>query len=250
MSRLAPSEGAVATAPIEPAMNDEPLDEHLDKSAAVPEEEVVSESRAAAFVRQAVQTVLRDPATASVVALYCLCSATMLVVNKMTTVYMPHVVAFITLCQFASTAAYVIIASKLGKVELDPFDWQKFVYFVPYSCAFAASSYASMRVLAVSNVETIIVFRACAPLVVSGFDYVFHKRALPGMRSSVAMLVIAVGAGVYAWAELVDHSTPPRDDATAHMRRMLDAATGGVSGASGLSEPTAPFSAPSHPPRH
>jgi len=43
-------------------------------------------------------------------------------------------------------------------------------------------------------VETVIVFRACAPLAVSVFDYAFHKRALPSARSCAGMLVIVAGA--------------------------------------------------------
>ena len=42
--------------------------------------------------------------------------------------------------------------------------------------------------------ETVIVFRACAPLAVSVFDYAFHKRALPSARSCAGMLVIVAGA--------------------------------------------------------
>jgi GDP-mannose transporter len=48
-----------------------------------------------------------------------------------------------------------------------------------------------------ANVETVIVFRACAPLAVSGFDYIFHRRALPSIRSSLAMLIIVGGAAGY-----------------------------------------------------
>ena len=60
-----------------------------------------------------------------------------------------------------------------------------------------------MRALQASNVETIIVFRACTPLFVSVFDYVFHKRDLPGPRSLAAMLLILAGATNYV---LTDHS--------------------------------------------
>jgi len=54
-----------------------------------------------------------------------------------------------------------------------------------------------MKVLMEANVETVIVFRACAPLAVSGFDYIFHRRALPSLRSSLAMLIIVGGAAGY-----------------------------------------------------
>ena len=56
----------------------------------------------------------------------------------------------------------------------------------------------------VSNVETVIVFRSCAPLSCI-FDYL-HNRALPA-RSALAMCLIVGGAAMYA---LHDHTLDRR----------------------------------------
>jgi len=71
------------------------------------------------------------------------------------------------------------------------------MHFGIYVLAFSAGTWANMKVLQVSNVETVIVFRACAPLLVCVFDYQFHRRALPNRRSVGAMLLIGVGAFSY-----------------------------------------------------
>eukprot|EP00312_Isochrysidales_sp_CCMP1244_P002836 CAMPEP_0196680958 /NCGR_PEP_ID=MMETSP1090-20130531/8148_1 /TAXON_ID=37098 /ORGANISM="Isochrysis sp, Strain CCMP1244" /LENGTH=332 /DNA_ID=CAMNT_0042019289 /DNA_START=1 /DNA_END=997 /DNA_ORIENTATION=+ len=48
-----------------------------------------------------------------------------------------------------------------------------------------------------TNVETVIVFRTIAPLAVAVFDYVFHGRDLPSLRSCLAMGIIVAGALSY-----------------------------------------------------
>lgn len=66
-----------------------------------------------------------------------------------------------------------------------------------YVLAFAGGVYANIRALAGSNVETIIVFRSCTPLVVSGLDFLFLGRQLPATKSLSALLVILAGAFMY-----------------------------------------------------
>ena len=53
------------------------------------------------------------------------------------------------------------------------------------------------QVLMVSNVETVIVFRSCCPIVVACFDYVFYRRACPSFRSVCSLLLITGGAVGY-----------------------------------------------------
>ncbi|EOD31410.1 hypothetical protein EMIHUDRAFT_232014 [Emiliania huxleyi CCMP1516] len=102
--------------------------------------------------------------------------------------------AFVTWLQFASTAVAVRLASTAGWVETDAFEWCKLKHFAVYVLAFSGGTWSNMHVLMTANVETVIVFRACAPLAVSVFDYAFHKRALPSARSCAGMLVIVAGA--------------------------------------------------------
>ena len=132
----------------------------------------------------------------AVVAFYCACSGGMLVINKLT-VHHVGAPAFVTLVQFVATAAFVGAGWVCGAIELDATRWQRLRHFVVYVCAFSMGTWANMRVLMSANVETVIVFRSCAPLCMSVMDYVFYGRALPSRRSSVAMLLVVAGATVY-----------------------------------------------------
>jgi hypothetical protein len=58
-----------------------------------------------------------------------------------------------------------------------------------------------MKVLATANVETVIVFRSCCPIVVAGFDYIFYRRAFPAPRSLFSLLLITGGAVGYIMSD-------------------------------------------------
>ena len=120
----------------------------------------------------------------------------MLVVNKLA-VYHIGAPAFVTLIQFIVSTLAVAIGWKMRWVTLDPFDWNKIKLFVVYVSAFSAGTWSNMRVLMVANVETVIVFRACTPLVVCILEYIFYQRALPSRRSVLAMLMVVIGASNY-----------------------------------------------------
>ena len=134
--------------------------------------------------------------TIFVVGLYALCSAGMLIINKLA-VHHIGVPSFVTLCQFAVTATTVLVGRQLGLLVIDPHDWNKIKHFVVYVFAFSMGTWSNMKVLMVANVETIIVFRACSPIVVSFFDYWCYGRAPPSPRSILAMLTILAGALSY-----------------------------------------------------
>eukprot|EP00966_Prymnesium_polylepis_P213655 4947938-Prymnesium_polylepis.2 len=51
-----------------------------------------------------------------------------------------------------------------------------------------------MKALEHSNVETVIVFRACCPLVVCVLDWAFMGRQLPSARSALSLLLLTAGA--------------------------------------------------------
>lgn len=132
----------------------------------------------------------------AVVLFYCACSGGMLILNKLA-VHHIGAPAFVTICQFVATAAVVGVGWCAGLIQLDPLQWRRMRHFVLYVSAFSAGTWANMKVLMVANVETVIVFRSCAPLCVCVCDYVFYQRALPSRRSAAAMLLIVVGATVY-----------------------------------------------------
>ena len=62
---------------------------------------------------------------------------------------------------------------------------------------FVIAIYTNMQALQHSNVETVIVFRSCCPIVVAGFDYLFYGRACPSLRSVASLLLITGGAVGY-----------------------------------------------------
>ena len=61
-----------------------------------------------------------------------------------------------------------------------------------------------MKALQLSNVETVIVFRACTPLCVSFLDYYFLNRNFPSRRSILSLSLICIGAYGYCKVEGTD----------------------------------------------
>ena len=137
--------------------------------------------------------------TAAVV-FYCICSGSMLIVNKLAVVHLP-LPALLTVCQFASASSFVYACKLLGILEMDDFEWDKAKYFALYVLAFALGTWTNMKVLATANVETVIVFRSCCPIVVAGFDYIFYRRAFPAPRSLFSLLLITGGAVGYIMSD-------------------------------------------------
>ena len=99
-----------------------------------------------------------------VVLFYCAYSGGMLVINKLA-VHHVGAPAFVTLVQFAATVAFVGGGWLGGRISLDAARWSRLRHFVVYVLAFSMGTWANMKVLMTANVETVIVFRSCAPLV-------------------------------------------------------------------------------------
>jgi GDP-mannose transporter len=102
----------------------------------------------------------------------------------------------ISFTQISAAAVFVLGLSCCG-VAVDALTVDKCVAYSPYVVAFVAAIYANMQALARSNVETVVVFRACTPLAVSVVEYVFQGRAWPSARSCVALAGVACGALLY-----------------------------------------------------
>ena len=105
----------------------------------------------------------------------------------------PSVVSFIQI--FSSTITVVIL--KFGGVKVDDFNWTASKAYALYTVAFVAAIYTNMQALSRSNVETVIVFRACSPIAVGIIEYLFMNRALPTLRSSLSLVFVATGAVIY-----------------------------------------------------
>lgn len=63
---------------------------------------------------------------------------------------------------------------------------------------FELAIFASIKLLAASSVETAIVFRTTVPLITSWADWAFMGREAPSTKSAVSLIVIVLGALIYA----------------------------------------------------
>ena len=130
---------------------------------------------------------------------YSLCSSTLLLVNKMALLYLP-VPSALAFIQLFSSTLFILLIQYLG-VPVDSLEWEKVKSYSLYVIAFVVAIYANMQALAHSNVETVIVFRACSPIAVSIVEYLFLNRAWPSVRSSISLVCIVVGAILYCLSD-------------------------------------------------
>lgn len=126
---------------------------------------------------------------------YSLCSSTLLLANKMAIEYLP-VPSVISFIQIATSVIFILLLKLFG-TPVDNLEWGKIKAYAVYIVAFVTAIYANMQALAHSNVETVIVFRACSPIAVTIVEYFFMDRAWPSLRSCVSLLTVASGAIFY-----------------------------------------------------
>ncbi|KAL7526818.1 hypothetical protein ACHAXR_002063, partial [Thalassiosira sp. AJA248-18] len=117
--------------------------------------------------------------------------------NKLILHHLPYPSLVITF-QLWATLLFIQIAEAFHFIDVDPVKWKCVKPYLAYTVAFSLGVYCNMKSLSVSNVETVIVFRALAPLLVSVFDAVFLGREWPSARSWGALGLIALGAYGYA----------------------------------------------------
>jgi drug/metabolite transporter (DMT)-like permease len=128
-----------------------------------------------------------------------MCSSTLLLANKFAIYYLPlpSVVSFVQII----FSALVVILLKVCGVKVDSLETEKVKAYGMYIFAFVSSIYANMKALSNSNVETVIVFRACSPIAVSIIEYLFMGRELPNARSALSLFTVAMGAVVYCMSD-------------------------------------------------
>ena len=128
---------------------------------------------------------------------YSLCSATLVLLNKVTLHYMkfPSLVVCI---QLAAALAFIYAAKATKTLKVDELKWEYVQPYLYYIVLFSLGVYANMKSLSMSNVETIIVFRALSPCVVAVLDVLFLGREYPNTRSWCGLGLIAFGAYCYA----------------------------------------------------
>jgi drug/metabolite transporter (DMT)-like permease len=136
---------------------------------------------------------------ASVVA-YSLCSGSLVLVNKLCLYYLPYPSIVVTI-QLWAALLFIQLGNAFNFMEVDPIIMRYVKPYLLYTVAFSLGVYCNMMSLSLSNVETVIVFRALAPLLVSIFDAMFLGREWPSLRSWGALSVIALGAYGYAMTD-------------------------------------------------
>ena len=131
---------------------------------------------------------------------YSFCSGSLVLVNKLILHHLPYPSLVITF-QLWATLLFIQLADAFHCIDVDPVRWKCVKPYLAYTVAFSLGVYCNMKSLSMSNVETVIVFRALAPLLVSVLDATFLGREWPSMRSWVALSIIVVGAYGYAMTD-------------------------------------------------
>lgn len=134
--------------------------------------------------------------TLAVVA-YSVCSGTLVLLNKLILHRLPYPSLVITF-QLVAALGFIVTAKRFGTIDVDDLQWEYVKPYLYYIVAFAMGVYCNMRSLSVSNVETVIVFRALSPCLVALLDAVFLGREYPSRRSWTGIGLIVLGAYGYA----------------------------------------------------
>lgn len=135
----------------------------------------------------------------SIVA-YSFCSGSLVLVNKLILHSLPYPSLVISF-QLFFALCFIYTAKFLGYLQVDPIQWIYVFPYLFYTVAFSFGVYCNMKSLSISNVETVIVFRATAPVLVSFLDAIFLGREYPSLRSWFALSIIVCGAYGYAQSD-------------------------------------------------
>jgi len=147
---------------------------------------------------------LEDTSTPMAIAVaigsYSLCSASLLLLNKMALEYL-RVPAAVSLMQIVFAGVTIFVMKSSGLVKVDGFEIEKMKSYGVYIFAFVAAIYCNMKALQASNVETVIVFRSCTPIAVCLVEYLFMDRQWPELRSQISLGCVALGAIFYCMTD-------------------------------------------------
>lgn len=138
--------------------------------------------------------------TIIVALVFSACSSSLLLVNQwcVRAVPLPSLLAAM---QFAFSGAFASAMMLVGAAPADGFDRARARPYMVYVLIFSGAVYLNMQSLRRSNVETIIVTRACCPLLVSLLEWLFLGRAMPSARSAAVLLGLVAGAAGYVRAD-------------------------------------------------
>ncbi len=128
---------------------------------------------------------------------YSLCSGTLVLLNKLTLHYLPFP-SLVVAVQLMGCILMIYGANYAGYIKVDPLNWEYVKPYLLYTFFFSTGVYCNMRSLNISNVETVIVFRALTPVIVAFLDALFLGRDWPSNRSWAGLTILVVGAYGYA----------------------------------------------------
>ena len=127
---------------------------------------------------------------------YSLCAATLLVINKASVDSIPSP-AIVVASQLLFSALAVKMGVALGKIEAAPLEPIKVKQFMGVSLLFTLCLVTNVKALQSTSVQTVIVMRACSPIFVALFDWLYLKTGLPHSTTWACLVGIALGAVIY-----------------------------------------------------
>ena len=132
---------------------------------------------------------------------YFLVSSTMLLFNKACMLVLPAP-CIVTFLQVTGTTLLIAVAWCCSLVDIQAVTRAVLWQYVLYSVLFVLGINFTMRSLASTSVDTVLLFRSCSPLLVSFIDTLCLGREMPSRRSCASMLCIVLGATWFAASEL------------------------------------------------
>jgi drug/metabolite transporter (DMT)-like permease len=128
---------------------------------------------------------------------YSFCSGTLVLLNKLTLHHLPFP-SLVVSVQLLACIVIIYGAQFAGKIDVDALQWEYVKPYLLYTFFFSTGVYCNMRSLNISNVETVIVFRALSPIIVAFMDALFLGREWPSKRSWTGLSLLVAGAYGYA----------------------------------------------------
>lgn len=128
---------------------------------------------------------------------YSACSGSLVLINKLILHQLKYP-SLVVCFQLASSVVFVFWAKLTKFLPVDDLVMEHIIPYLYYIAAFSAGVYCNMKSLSLSNVETVVVFRALSPCLVSILDALFLGREYPSPQSWAALFLIVVGAYGYA----------------------------------------------------
>ena len=123
------------------------------------------------------------------IAIYSLCSSSMLVVNKLAVAAIP-LPTVVSGAQLVSSAIVPLLMQLCGYSVIGKMTYARSLPYVVYTSMFAAGLFANMKALLLTNVGAVIAARCCLPLIVSVIEYFFMGRSWPNKRSMVSLVSV------------------------------------------------------------